>query len=223
VSSSATFPGGWVHTGTSLDRPLPGGGVEQVSLGPGSWYTGRVGPDGEPEVRPSRAGRSSLPAARARGTQDTCHVVEFTERALEQLYREVMEALDGREAGGALYGYENDGRLVIEGVGPPWPGAWRTSTMTEISTDHCRTHELPYLRSGSRWVGDWHTHPGSSSHSPTDERAWRTGARNTHDPYVGVIASTGGDDGANPYFRPSLRAWIATTAHCRSAPIEFPT
>jgi hypothetical protein len=82
-----------------------------------------------------------------------------------------------------------------------------------------------YVETGSRarWCGDWHIHPryDSTRESESDERDWRAGARLVHDPYVGVIAFTGDDDGISPYYMPGLRAWVATEANLRSAPIEF--
>ena len=217
---SSVLAGGWRRVGT---RPYLGlervrdGVREYVSCGPGSWYTGEVGADGEPVA--SGRTRSTTATRGRRSAARSISAVRFTARGLEQLYREVMESLDGREAAGGLYGFEKDGEVVIDGVAPPWPSAMRTSVGTEINIDHILAFETP----DAAWIGDWHTHPNPDSFtcSDADERTWRRSASLVHNSYVGVIAFTGDDDGRNPYYKPGLRAWAATAAGVHAVPVEF--
>lgn len=204
---------GWRPNGFgSVERELPSGGVERVAI------TAFTDDDYSPPDR--SASRSvGLGSGRARGTAPT---VEFTGRALARLLHEIRETLDGREACGALFGYRDGDRIVIEDVGPSSPGSFRSTSETAFDLGHAASLERWHARRGSgcRLIGDWHTHPNGAEPSDADQRAWRAGASLTGGDWVGVIADCSLDQGF-PYFTPELLAWTASRGDggCRAARI----
>ncbi|WP_081497031.1 Mov34/MPN/PAD-1 family protein [Methylobacterium sp. GXF4] len=99
----------------------------------------------------------------------------------------------GKERGGILLGFRKVEALQITSL--TFPGPWDSATATRFFRSN-RAHRMrairEWLRSGMTidWVGEWHTHPGSSaSPSSVDQSSWRAIAKSSNKPMAYVILS----------------------------------
>lgn len=103
------------------------------------------------------------------------------------------------ETGGALMGYETEGGLVVTHLVAAGPRATRSRThfYPDARYQHAEIHRIyHYSRRVSTYIGDWHTHPFSSTkYSIIDRRAM---ARISADPASRcsrpVMVILGGED-----------------------------
>lgn len=118
---------------------------------------------------------------------------------------------DGRETGGVLLGYEesNLGATLVMEAGDPGPKAERRRDFFQRDLAHAqRLADEALARSGARWIGEWHTHPGGAlAPSRTDLRTYRSFLR---DPELGfssflAVIVVAGEDG---WLRPKAAAWL---------------
>jgi len=143
------------------ERPVPGqpGTVEH-------WYYA-ADPFARLEVRSRPTPRASSTTAASPWLS-----VEISERALEQIKRELNECWDGREHGGALAGWIDGGRrLVIERAGGLGIGVETPRAKSWIKAPVTRYHDFAVAH-GLELVGDWHSHSESTSASPGDRKVW---------------------------------------------------
>jgi integrative and conjugative element protein (TIGR02256 family) len=84
---------------------------------------------------------------------------------------ELRHAPAGAETGGILLGrLETDGTAVVRHAGEPGPAAVQSPTFFLRDLRHAQTFaDEAYLKDGSVWIGEWHSHPTSAPKpSPQD-------------------------------------------------------
>jgi len=100
-----------------------------------------------------------------------------------------------RETGGFLIGERRGPHIQITGLTHQGQGdiATRTSFERGCSSHREAIHRAWRLSDGMQsLVGDWHSHPcGSADASSTDKSAWRTLARTSRRPIIGLIHAGG--------------------------------
>ena len=96
------------------------------------------------------------------------------------------------ETGGFLIGVRRGAHIEVIAVTEQGPGDLATSTSFERSCPSRRERIRGAWRASDHYeslVGYWHSHPiGSGDASTTDRSAWRTLARTSRQPVVGLIA-----------------------------------
>jgi integrative and conjugative element protein (TIGR02256 family) len=88
--------------------------------------------------------------------------VRMSTTAFETIAREAPRSADGRETGGALFGFEADAYgpiLVTHAIGPG-PNAERKRDRFSRDLQYTKTaSDAAYSECCARWIGEWHTHP----------------------------------------------------------------
>jgi integrative and conjugative element protein (TIGR02256 family) len=91
-------------------------------------------------------------------------VIRFDPEALESMKKEALVAADGLETGGILLGWDNTttSDICVSVAGGPGPHAQRRADFFWRDLAYAvRLGNEAYVRDGSVWVGEWHTHPRS--------------------------------------------------------------
>lgn len=81
-------------------------------------------------------------------------------RALEAIAETIRASSHALETGGALFGA--DAFDVIEHATTPGPNATHAPAYFSRDREHTEAESARLYRlDGSRWIGEWHTHPGA--------------------------------------------------------------
>jgi integrative and conjugative element protein (TIGR02256 family) len=137
--------------------------------------------------------------------------VRLAERALVSVVTHAVASADGCETGGILLGYDESelGDMLVMEAGDPGPVAERRPDFFKRDLVHAqRLADDALASTSSRWIGEWHTHPGGSlAPSSTDLRTYRSFLR---DPQLGfsVFLSLIVGPGEDGWARPRARAWL---------------
>jgi integrative and conjugative element protein (TIGR02256 family) len=149
--------------------------------------TATAGERGEPPIRRARA--SGVPELR-----ELRYVRRLDVELDKWTYRTIDNAdglFDGRETGGALFGFRTpQGFRVTDASGPGW-SAEREPNRMLVDWDHVDQAEEAQQHTGAVTVGHWHTHPnGNTEPSETDRQTWADSLAHVEaDAYVGVIVT----------------------------------
>ena len=146
--------------------------------------------------------------------------VRLSARALEAIATHAAASADGRETGGILLGYEeNDlGAMLVMEAGNPGPNAERRPDFFRRDLTHAqRLADEALANSGSRWIGEWHTHPGGTlAPSRTDLRTYRSFLRDPELGFSSFLAVIVGP-GEEGWARPRAAAWLIEPRRILSA------
>lgn len=88
------------------------------------------------------------------------HRLRVEPEAGQQIAELARTSTDGLETGGAVFGHTSEGTVWVNAATGPGPEALRR--IDRFQRDLAFTHRQAldiYERSGSEWVGEWHTHP----------------------------------------------------------------
>lgn len=157
---------------------------------------------------------------------DTRTAPTFTVRLSERAYLGVTDQAFGQrgtvETGGALFGIPaaKDVPLKIRRVGVPGPKARATEGTMYFDVEHIRQEAIELEQRGGldRWVGSWHTHPGTLAGHPsqTDLRSFAWDCRRLRDMgrsmdnYIGLILTPAWH---GVYGRDAYLSWVKPTVH----------
>lgn len=112
--------------------------------------------------------------------------VRMSTAAFETIAKEAPHSADGRETGGALFGFDADlyGPTLITHASGPGPNAVRERDLFSRDLDYTRmAADAAYADCCSRWIGEWHTHPdGPPTPSTRDLASYLT---HLNDPALG--------------------------------------
>lgn len=148
--------------------------------------------------------------------------VRIPRRVRCQIEHAAGAAVDGRETGGILLGFDDSdgGRFWVTEASTAGPAAERSAIgfrrdlafVSEVA-------ERAFAVDGSQWIGDWHTHPGGPpAPSAKDLASWRRAvAESDLEVFLAVIlvAGEGGDWAA-----PTSQAWAVTAGAADPIAIE---
>jgi hypothetical protein len=143
-------------------------------------------------ARPVRRARP----VRARGSRGATAgglpVVVWTEQARREMFGALDRTNDGRETGGALFGYTEPGRIVLTAACGPGM-AERDRYSITINVHNFLAVERQIYDVGWLWRGDWHTHPaGGEKQSAADRSTSQKYRYVTKEPvWVSVIVIPG--------------------------------
>jgi integrative and conjugative element protein (TIGR02256 family) len=137
--------------------------------------------------------------------------VRLSARALKAITIHAAASADGFETGGILLGYDESelGEMLVMEAGDPGPDAEHRADFFNRDLAHAQHLADEALEaSGSRWVGEWHTHPrGALAPSRTDLRTYRSFLRDPDldfDVFLALIVGPG-DVG---WGQPRATAWL---------------
>lgn len=88
--------------------------------------------------------------------------IRMSTAAFEAIAKEAPRSADGRETGGALFGFDAGiyGPTLITHASGPGPKAVRKRDFFSRDLDYTKTAAgAAYADCCSRWIGEWHTHP----------------------------------------------------------------
>jgi integrative and conjugative element protein (TIGR02256 family) len=137
--------------------------------------------------------------------------VRLSGRALAAIAANAIVSADGCETGGILLGFDKSelGEMLVMEAGDSGPDAERRPNFFKRDLAHAkRLADEALASTSSRWIGEWHTHPGGAlAPSRIDLRTYRSFLR---DPELGfsvflaLIVGPGDEGWANP----RARAWL---------------
>jgi integrative and conjugative element protein (TIGR02256 family) len=137
--------------------------------------------------------------------------VRLSARALAAIATHAAASADGRETGGILLGFDESelGETLVMEAGDPGSDAERRPDFFKRDLAHAqRLADEALANTSSRWIGEWHTHPGGAlAPSRTDLRTYRSFLR---DPELGFgffLALIVGP-GEQGWAKPRACAWL---------------
>lgn len=137
--------------------------------------------------------------------------VRLSARALASIARHAVASADGCETGGILLGFDENelGEMLVMDAGDPGPNAERRPDFFKRDLSHAqKLAEEALSATSSRWIGEWHTHPGGSLEpSRTDLRTYRGFLRDPDLDFNVFLALIVGPD-AGGWAKPRARAWL---------------
>jgi integrative and conjugative element protein (TIGR02256 family) len=137
--------------------------------------------------------------------------VRLSSRTLAAIAAHATASGDGRETGGILLGYDESelGEMLVMEAGDPGPNAERRADFFKRDLAHAqRLADEALATTSSRWIGEWHTHPGGAlAPSRTDLRTYRSFLR---DPELefGVFLALIVGPGDQGWTKLRARAWL---------------
>lgn len=101
--------------------------------------------------------------------------VRIRTKALDFIVDEAGRSRDGKETGGILIGVDDGDIAEIRRAGGPGPRAIRHADLFSCDTAFAqKLVDEEWLREGSDWIGEWHTHTaGRPLPSKRDRRTYR--------------------------------------------------
>jgi integrative and conjugative element protein (TIGR02256 family) len=137
--------------------------------------------------------------------------VRLSSRALGAIATHAATSSDGSETGGILLGYDESelGAMLVMDAGDPGPNAERRPDFFKRDLAHAqRLADEAFALWGSRWIGEWHTHPrGALAPSRTDLRTYRGFLRDPElffDIFLALIVGPG----ERGWDQPRATAWL---------------
>jgi integrative and conjugative element protein (TIGR02256 family) len=114
--------------------------------------------------------------------------IRMSTTAFETIAAEAPRSADGRETGGALFGFDADiyGPILVTHATGPGPKAERKRDVFSRDLEYTKpASEVAYAECCARWIGEWHTHPdGPPMPSSRDLTSYLT---HLDDPDLGFI------------------------------------
>jgi integrative and conjugative element protein (TIGR02256 family) len=161
-------------------------------------------------VAPAGNAVSRLPELR-RQALNGANSVRLSARALASIAAHAVVSADGCETGGILLGYDESelGEMFVLEAGDPGPNAERRPDFFKRDLAHAqRLADEAFASTSSRWIGEWHTHPGGAlAPSRTDLRTYRSFLRDRELGFSVFLALIVGPD-QEGWERPRARAWL---------------